>query len=213
MMPMHKPSEATRRREPDVDLPGQDYRLSNGFSGRVRCGRLFVEAGVRADGIVEADKVFIYGEYRGVVDADLVTVFEGGVLVGHSRSEQLKVAGRACGLLHARRIAARDGAMIEGEVVADILVRQDSTVLRAGVSVGPGCYESAECLEAARKRMDVPAPPARSSDRTVLALAPAVAPKAREPEAIARTAPPARKVPEPQAPARQKPKTKLFLIP
>ena len=131
---------------PDIDRPGETVRLSADHAGRIVCGHLIVESGVRADITASADQIDIKGEVVGHVYGNKVTVFQGASFVGRGQASLMQVAGRVNGFVLARRVTCRSGSSIEGGVVADDLQRQDGVTIMAFVAVEPMAVENADLV-------------------------------------------------------------------
>lgn len=131
---------------PDIDRPGETVRLSADHAGRIVCGHLIVESGVRADITASADQIDIKGEVVGHVYGNKVTVFQGASFVGRAKASLMQVAGRVNGFVLARRVACRSGSSIEGGVVADDFQRQGGVTIMAFVAVEPMAVENADLV-------------------------------------------------------------------
>lgn len=134
----------------DTVTIGKDARR---LPERILCKVLIVEASARLDAMVQAEQVFIHGELTGLVRAGVVTVASCGKLVGECHANTFNLAGRFNGLLRARKVVARDGSRLDGEVIADKISRQDRAMLQAHVAAGIGVADREDLLEAAKGRL------------------------------------------------------------
>lgn len=141
---------------PDIDRPGETVRLSTDHAGRIVCGHLIVESGVRADITASADQVDIKGEVVGHVYGNKVTVFQGASFVGRAKASLMQIAGRVNGFVLARRVVCRSGSSIEGGVVADDLQRQDGVSLMAFVAVDSMAVENADLVAKVEEKVFPP---------------------------------------------------------